>query len=201
MYGIDLFDNAPSVVASLHAHYWHKLNRVVICYMSAGTWENWRPDASAFPKSVLGKPVSGWAGERWLDIRQIGILGPIMDARLDLCKQKGFDGVEADNVDGYANPTGFPLTPSDQITYNMFLAAQAHIRGLSIGLKNDLDQVNDLLPYFDWALDEQCFQYKRDLLAIFFSNKQGECIGNAQRSSSRSYARSSEDCLCVLSLT
>jgi hypothetical protein len=155
MYDIDLFDNDASVVASLHAS-----GRVVICYMSAGTWENWRPDASKFPKSVLGKPVSGWAGERWLDIRQISILGPIMDARLDLCKQKGFDGVEADNVDGYTNPTGFPLKYNDQITYNKFLAGEAHNHGLSIGLKNDIDQVNDLLPYFDWALDEQCFQYK-----------------------------------------
>ena len=78
---------------------------------------------------------------------------------MDLCKSKGFDGVEFDNVDGYSNNTGFPLTYNDQLTYNTWLANQAHTRGLSVALKNDLGQVNDLLPYFDWALDEQCFQY------------------------------------------
>src|SRR5262249_30271870 len=67
--------------------------------------------------------------------------------------------VEADNVDGYDNDPGFPLSSNDQLTYNRFLAAQAHARGLSIGLKNDLDQVAALQPDFDWALNEQCFQY------------------------------------------
>lgn len=155
MYDIDLFDNEASVVASLHAE-----GRKVICYMSAGSWEEWRPDADQFPEEVLGKPLAGWPGERWLDIRQIDILGPIMTARMDLCKEKGFEGLEPDNIDGYVNDTGFPLTYQDQLTYNIFLANEAHARGLSIGLKNDLDQVNDLLPYFDWALNEQCFQFK-----------------------------------------
>ena len=47
-----------------------------------------------------------------MDIRQIDILGPIMQARLDLCKQKGFDAVEPDNVDAYQNKPGFPMTAS-----------------------------------------------------------------------------------------
>lgn len=155
MYDIDMFNNGASVVASLHAK-----GRKVIGYISAGSWEKWRPDADEFPEEVLGKPLEGWPGERWLDIRRIDILGPIMTARMDLCKEKGFDGIEPDNIDGYVNDTGFPLTYKDQINYNIFLANEAHARGLSIGLKNDLDQVEDLLPYFDWALNEQCFQYE-----------------------------------------
>ncbi|OGF52901.1 MAG: endo alpha-1,4 polygalactosaminidase [Candidatus Fraserbacteria bacterium RBG_16_55_9] len=154
MYDIDMFDNNASVVADLH-----RKGRKVICYISAGTGEDWRPDAGKFPSSVKGKNVSGWPGERWLDIRRLDVLGPIMKARMDLCKSKGFDGLDPDNVDGYTNSTGFPLTYQDQLTYNIFLANEAHARGLSIGLKNDLLQVNDLLPYFDWALNEQCFQY------------------------------------------
>jgi hypothetical protein len=67
--------------------------------------------------------------------------------------------MEPDNVDGYANDSGFSLTYQDQIQYNSFIADEAHARGLSVGLKNDLDQISDLLPSFDWALDEQCFQY------------------------------------------
>ena len=117
-----------------------------------------RPDAGAFPDAVKGDS-NGWSGERWLDIRRLDVLGPIMQRRLDLCKQKGFDAVEPDNVDGYTNSTGFPLTAADQLTYNRFLATAAHARGLSIGLKNDLDQAQTLEPDFDWALNEQCFQY------------------------------------------
>lgn len=153
MYDIDMFDNSAQIVSALHAQ-----GRIVICYIDAGTWENWRPDANKFPKWVLGKN-NGWPGERWLDIRQLQVLGPIMQARMDLCKSKGFDGVEFDNVDGYTNNTGFPLTASDQLTFDTWLANQAHTRSLSVALKNEPGQAQDLLPYFDWELDEQCFQY------------------------------------------
>ena len=152
MYDIDLFDNGARTVAALHAQ-----GRFVVCYLSAGSWEDWRPDADLFPASVLGNDYEGWPGERWLDIRQIDLLAPIMRARLDLCRAKGFDGVEPDNVDGYANDTGFALTYEDQLAYNRWLADEAHARGLSIGLKNDAEQVSDLLTCFDWALTEDCF--------------------------------------------
>ena len=80
-----------------------------------------------------------------------------MRTRLDQCQAKGFDGVEPDNIDGYTNDTGFPLSYEDQLRYNIWLANEAHARGLSIGLKNDSDQVAGLFPYFDWALTEDCF--------------------------------------------
>lgn len=152
VYDIDMFDNDASTVAQLHAE-----GRRVVCYVSVGSWEGWRPDADEFPESVLGNDYEGWPGERWLDIRRIDVLGPIMKARLDQCRAKGFDGIEPDNMDGYTNDTGFPLTYQDQLNYNVWLADEAHGRGLSIGLKNDGDQVADLLPYFDWALTEDCF--------------------------------------------
>jgi hypothetical protein len=154
MFDIDLFDTPASVVRRLHAR-----GRRVVCYLSAGSFEDGRPDASSFPQAVLGRPLEGYPDERWLDIRRLDVLGPIMERRLDLCRSKGFDGVEADNVDGYTNSTDFPLTGADQLAYNRFLASAAHARGLSIGLKNDLDQVRALEPSFDWALNEQCFQY------------------------------------------
>ena len=40
------------------------------------------------------------------------------------------------------------------------LADLAHERGLSIGLKNDLDQVADLVDHFDFAINEECCQYE-----------------------------------------
>jgi hypothetical protein len=154
MYDIDLFDTAASLVASLHAS-----GRHVVCYVDAGTYEPGRPDAGSFPAAVIGSDVAGWPGEKWLDVRRLDALGPIIERRLDLCRQKGFDGVEPDNVDGYANASGFPLSAADQLRYNRFVAAAAHARGLSVGLKNDLEQAPALQPDFDWALNEQCYQY------------------------------------------
>lgn len=153
MYNIDLFDVPQSVIDRLHDD-----GRIVICYFSAGSYEDWRPDASSFPESIKGSS-NGWPGEKWLDIRALDRLGPIMAARLDRAAERGCDGVEPDNIDGHTNRTGFPLTGADQIRYNKWLAEQAHARGLSIGLKNDLEQARELEPFFDWALNEQCFQY------------------------------------------
>ena len=82
-----------------------------------------------------------------------------MLARLDLCKAKGFDGVEFDNVDGYQNDTGFPLTAGDQLQYNTWLANAAHERSLAAALKNDFAQADVLLPYFDFAITEDCYRY------------------------------------------
>ncbi|MCL4366550.1 endo alpha-1,4 polygalactosaminidase [Patescibacteria group bacterium] len=153
MYDIDLFDNSSSVVQTLH-----NKGIKVICYISAGTYEDWRPDANQFPASILGKS-NGWPGEKWLDVRQWNVLGPIMEARMDKCKQMGFDGIEPDNIDGYSNSTGFSITYQDQLNYNRNLAAAAHARGLSVALKNDVEQVPDLWQNFDWALNEECFDY------------------------------------------
>jgi Tol biopolymer transport system component len=152
VYDIDLFDNDAGTVAALHAQ-----GRKVFCYISTGSWEDWRPDASQFPAAVLGDDYEGWPGEKWLDIRRIDLLAPIMRARFDQCQAKGFDGIEPDNIDGYTNDTGFPLTYQDQLDYNIWLADEAHARALSIGLKNDGEQAVDLLPYFDWAMTEDCF--------------------------------------------
>jgi hypothetical protein len=152
MVDIDMFENDSRMVEALHAQ-----GKKVIGYISMGSWEDWRPDRNQFPTSVIGKKYTGWPGEKWLDIRQIEALAPILRARLDECKAKGFDGIEPDNIDGYTNNTGFPLTYQDQLDYNIWLAHEAHARGLSIGLKNDPEQVIDLLAYYDWALSESCF--------------------------------------------
>jgi hypothetical protein len=153
VYDIDGFENSAAVVAALH-----RRGRHVICYVNVGAYEDFRPDRTAFPASALGKG-DGWPGERWLDIRRMAVLGPIMAKRFDMCRAKGFDAVDPDLVEGYANSTGFPLKAADQIIYNRLIARLAHERGLSVGLKNDLGQVGALLPAFDFAVNEQCFQY------------------------------------------
>jgi hypothetical protein len=153
VYDIDGFDQSRSVVSALHRE-----DRKVICYLSTGAWEDWRPDAEKFPASVIGRG-NGWEGERWLDIRRTDVLEPLMAARFDMCRTKGFDAIEPDNMDGYKNRTGFDLKASDQLRYNRLIAKLAHDRGMAVGLKNDLDQIPDLVDDFDFAVNEQCAQY------------------------------------------
>lgn len=153
-FDVDGFGTSAAEVARLHA-----LGRRVICYIDVGTWESWRPDARRFPRWVLGRP-DGWPGERWLDIRAMSVLKPIMAARLRMCARKGFDALEADNIDGYANDTGFHITAAEQLRYDRCIAQEAHRLGLAVFQKNDLGQVRQLEPYFDGALDEQCNQYR-----------------------------------------
>jgi Glycoside-hydrolase family GH114 len=154
VYDVDM-EVTPGLVSRIHAQGDH-----AICYVSVGTWEPFRADADEFPRSVLGRRLEGFESERWLDIRRVAALMPIMEERFDDCAAKGFDAVEPDNVDGYQNRSGFPLRPRDQLRYNARVANAVHARGMAVGLKNDLGQVDSLLAYFDFAVNEQCFQYR-----------------------------------------
>ena len=162
LYDIDLFDTPAQTIADLHAAGHH-----VLCYFSGGSYEDWRPDATQFAASDLGNALDGWPGERWLDIRSTA-LRDIMSARLDLAADKGCDGVDVDNMDGFVNNSGFALTANDQLAYNRYIANAAHDRRLAIALKNDLDQIGDLADAFDLAVNEECFDYNEcDLLTPF----------------------------------
>ncbi|MEU3722663.1 endo alpha-1,4 polygalactosaminidase [Streptomyces sp. NPDC031705] len=153
VYDIDGFNTSKEQVAALK-----KDGRRTVCYISAGAWEDFRPDAGDFPESMLGKG-NGWEGERWLDIRRLAELEPLMAKRFDMCRDKGFDAVEPDNMDAYRNTSGFPVTADDQLKFNRFVAKLAHDRGMAVGLKNDLDQIPELVGDFDFAVNEQCAEY------------------------------------------
>jgi len=162
IYDIDLFDTSISQIAAIQA-----IGKRVICYFSAGSYESWRSDAANFDSSDYANTLDGWEDERWLDIRSNNVQS-IMKTRLDLAVEKGCDGVEPDNMDAYSNNSGFSLTSSNQLAYNRFIANQAHYRDLSVALKNDLDQVESLVDYYDFAVNEQCFEYDEcDTLAPF----------------------------------
>jgi len=154
VFDIDGFDTSTATVAALHAR-----GTKVVCYMDVGTLEPGRPDDNLIPTRDAGSSVQGFQSERWLNIADLNGLKAMILDRLSICKNKGFDAVEPDNVDGYTNSTGFPLTAQEQLTFNMFVANTAHNLGLSVGLKNDNDQTAQLQPYFDWALDEECNFY------------------------------------------
>jgi hypothetical protein len=166
-YDIDGWNNDANEVGALHAR-----GIKVVCYMDAGTFEPGRPDSGDFPAGLKGAGVDGWPGELWLDVRPSGPnyskLQQIMLARFTVCKQKGFDAVEPDNMDSYQNDPGFSTTAADQLAYNKWLASAAHGLGLAIFQKNDLDQVEALEPYFDGILDEECNKYSEcEMLAPY----------------------------------
>ena len=172
IYIVDLYETSTKQIDKLH-----KKGKRVIAYFSAGSYEAWREDAACFTKAELGEKMDGW-DERWIDIRSHNIR-TIMSNRMKLAKQKGFDGVEADNVDGYQNKTGFQLTAAQQIEFNIFLANEAHRYGLAIALKNDLDQIVALEPYFDFHINEECHLYDECEKCLPFI-KAGKPVFNAE---------------------
>jgi hypothetical protein len=153
----------------------------VIGYIDAGTAETWRPDfpeLQAFDQScdgcLFGNPLSHFPDEYWLNIttdvrgtnpntgrletaRQF--LLDEMLARLKQAKLIGVDAIEFDDVDAYQNRTGLAISPEAQLEYNTRLANLAHHVGFSVGLKNDLAQADALQPYFDFAINEECWQF------------------------------------------
>jgi hypothetical protein len=153
VYDIDLFDTPAATIQSLRAR-----GKIVHCYFSAGSYEDWRSDKSKYPRSVIGKPMDGWPGERWVDIRASG-LRSVLQARMDLAKSKGCHGIDPDNVDGYGHDTGFPLKQSDTVNFLKWLSAEAHARGLSVGLKNGIEILSQVAGAMDWAVNEQCNEY------------------------------------------
>ncbi len=157
-YDIDGWGNTAMEVATLHAK-----GIKVVCYMDVGTYESGRPDSTDFPEALRGKSVQGWPGEYWLDVEPSGAdyatLQSIMRARFQVCKTKGFDAVEPDNLDSYENKPGFSTTSKDQLAYDEWVAETVHGLGMAVFQKNDLDQISTLLPYFDGILDEECNKY------------------------------------------
>ena len=153
-YIIDLFDSSDALIKQLQQQ-----GIEVICYFSAGSFENWREDVDQFTEADIGKELEGWEGEKWLDIRSSAVR-LVTQSRLDLAVKKGCDGVDPDNVNSYANDTGFDITREDQIDFNLYVANESHQRGLLVGLKNTLGLVPDLHDSFDFAVNEQCFEYQ-----------------------------------------
>jgi hypothetical protein len=153
----------------------------VIGYIDAGTAETWRPDfpeLQAFDQScdgcLFGNPLSNYPDEYWMNINtDVTGINPntgesetarqfLLDemlTRLEEARLIGVDAIEFDDVDAYQNDTGFSISADAQMEYNATLANLAHRAGLSVGLKNDLDQADALQPYFDFAINEECWDY------------------------------------------
>ncbi len=154
VYDVDGFETSAATVRQLHRE-----GRRVICYVDVGSWEEYRPDASRFPRAVLGRRYEGFPQERWLDVRRFHRFAPLLERRFEMCARKGFDAVEPDNIAGWENDTGFDITRADQLRFNRWVARRVHADGMAVALKNDGRQVPQLIGDFDFAIVEQCFQY------------------------------------------
>ncbi|RMZ13025.1 hypothetical protein D0862_02473 [Hortaea werneckii] len=172
VFDIDLFDNPASTIDALH-----KLDKKVVCYFSAGSYEPYRSDSSQFRESDLGEPLDGWPDEKWLDLNSPNVRR-IMADRIALAREKGCDAIDPDNIDGYVsllssasfgkggtdlhknNDNGLDLEAYDSIKFIRFLSQEALANGLSIGLKNAAEIVSDIEADVQFSVVEECTEYE-----------------------------------------
>lgn len=184
---VDAFTTSAETVAALHAK-----GKKVIAYLSVGTFEDDRPDGSLLPKEVVGKKYDEWPHEKWVDIRQIDKLKPWLNSRFNMILKKGFDAIEPDNLDSYANTTGFDIDIEDTKKYIDFLITTAHNNGLGIGQKNVPELTEQYASKFDWALTEDAFkqgwqndlklyiQLKKPVFAVEYTDETSQNTFNQQ---------------------
>jgi Glycoside-hydrolase family GH114 len=165
IYDLDGFLTTGAQVRALHTT-WQAATLPhprAVCYLDLA-WEDYRPDASPgryFPAATLGGVYYGYPQERWVDLRQLSALKPMLDERLEMCARKGFDAVELDDIDSFDPPstTGFHLTPGDAQNFLAYAFNEIHRLGMTGLWKN-----SPLLSwwgrqYADGAIVEECYTY------------------------------------------
>jgi hypothetical protein len=150
LFVVDLFETTSAQLTQLHDR-----GRVVIAYISAGSYEPWRPDVDTLADAVIGEPLARYPEEAWLDIRASSVR-QLMAARLARAATNGFDGVLLGTLDAYLTESGHDLTAQDQLDYNRWLAAQASAGGLAVGLSSDWAHASDLATHYDFAIHINC---------------------------------------------
>lgn len=165
VYDLDLFDNNATTFKTLQDS-----GKKVICYFSAGSYENWRSDKDSWKEEDLGKELDGWPGERWVKLSSPNVRN-IMKKRIALAASKGCDAIDPDNVDGYQNDNGLDLTQQDSVDYMRFLAQEARGYNMSTGLKNAGDIIPKVLDVVHFSVNEQCVEFSEcDTFAQFITD-------------------------------
>jgi hypothetical protein len=97
------------------------------------------PRRRSVPEEIIGNDYEGWQGEKWLDIRRMICWDRYCKLVLTSACQS-FDGLN--RITSTATPAipDFSSQHPGSAYLNIWLANQAHARGLSIGLKNDDEQ-------------------------------------------------------------
>lgn len=180
---LDYGDAMPlTVPAGVHAGAIAQLKNttpptLVVCHVNTGALRLNEPDAMKYPGyqanppddpatpapgSVIGWSVGGDPAERYIDIRPAArtkVL-PLIEKRFDLAKSSGCDAILAAHNEALIieTSTGFPAVGIDgNKSWMEALAAAAHARILSIGIRNSVPQSTDVdAQAFDWTLIERC---------------------------------------------
>ena len=164
IYDIDGFLTSPAEVGLIHSR-WRASTLAhpkAVCYLDLA-WEDYRPDsipaADGFPAATLGSVYNGYPEERWVDLRQLDALKPMLRERIGMCARKGFDAVELDDIDGYDPPstTGFRLTPGDMRNFLGFAFDEIHRYGMTGLWKNAPSLSMWGRQYADGAVVEECY--------------------------------------------
>jgi len=157
------YETKPEVIER-----YHKYGKRVICYFSGGTIESWRDDVKDYEavSGLVRNKYSNWEKERWLDFRKSGIK-PLIKSRMQKAVDSNCDALEVDNLDAYQSRDvkgvwSDPISESDTVEFAKWLAKTAHELGITIGLKNIVGLIDNLIDDFDFALNESCDKYKNE---------------------------------------
>lgn len=160
VFELDPFQTSAATIARLHAS-----GQMAICHLMVGVAELDRPDAARYPPALLGRAASAVPSGVWLDVRAGDQLSAQLADRLWLCRAKGFDGVDADGVDGYLHDTGFPISQSAQLAFDALVIKLARKAHLAVGMRLLPSQASSLGPGLDFAVTVDCFS-RSDCLAM-----------------------------------
>ncbi|RMZ66558.1 endo alpha-14 polygalactosaminidase precursor [Pyrenophora seminiperda CCB06] len=105
VWDVDLFDTPPTTISALKA-----AGKIVICYFSAGTAEDWRDDYRDFATADMGKALPDWPNEKWVRTGSESVRN-IMEKRIKLAADKGCDAIDPDNT-GMICPSFTLSTPA-----------------------------------------------------------------------------------------
>lgn len=131
--------------------------RHYLCYLSAGTLEDFRDDFAEFPAQVIGKTHPAFPEERWLDVRAPAVR-ELMARRIERLGDQGCDGIPPSSLAVHTADTGFALSLNDALDYARWLAERIHAAGMSAGLTGPAELTEALWPTFDFALAIACIE-------------------------------------------
>mmetsp|Transcript_7709 Transcript_7709/g.13533 ORF Transcript_7709/g.13533 Transcript_7709/m.13533 type:complete len:364 (+) Transcript_7709:191-1282(+) len=160
-------------------------NTIVMCYLSVGTIEPYRPYFQSLSPEKLEKwqslsmgSVKHFDNEMYLDIRQEETLIPLIRERLEILKSQGCDAVEPDNLDCYQAGACAGQWKSwtrrrklqQSALYAIQIAQMAHELDMAITIKNSLElyAYPGILEVFDGAAVSNCVFYKEcDIMRVW----------------------------------
>ncbi|GGO27249.1 endo alpha-1,4 polygalactosaminidase [Deinococcus humi] len=162
---LDGFETSAATVAQLK-----KQGLYVVCYINAGSYEPYRPDAARYTARLKLGVDPDWTDEAFVDVRDVfrpgSVLADILKKRLTMCRDRGFAAVEPDNLQNDENVPGGVITAQQQVDFNGWLADEAHALGLAIFQKNGPDKIllrdrtgQRLVDKFDGILNESCHEF------------------------------------------